>query len=74
MQTLIIDSATRYINMNVYRDVLENKWLSKLVHWCTDVGMTEADFGHIDMRRSEMILVALMQVGREVSLDAAHML
>ena len=77
MQVLTIDVATRQTKSkenqkNVSFEAFEHSWLSKLMYWCTDGHIEkQSEFEHIDTRRSEMILVALMQVGSDVTLNAA---
>lgn len=80
MQVLTIDVATRQTKSkenqkNVPFEAFEHSWLSELIHWCTDGRIEkQTEFDYIDTRRSEMILVALMQVGSDVTLNAARTL
>lgn len=53
----------------------EHKWLASLIYWCIDIHVDDkVPLKHIDTKRSEMILVALMQVKSEIALEAARTL
>ncbi len=80
MQVSIIDVATRQSEWeqmpnDIHLKEFKHKWLANLMHRCTDVHHEkESEFEYIDTRRSEMILVALMQVGSDITIDAAKAL
>lgn len=80
MQVVVIDIATRHIEWQRQPAVVsigefDNVWLSTLLGKCTKVLDRGDEYGwHIDTRRSESILVALMQVGSEIALDGASTL
>jgi hypothetical protein len=80
MQVVVIDVATRHIKWNRREAVTSiekfgDSWLSQLMHRCTKIErLQEAEDEHIDTRRSESVLVALMQVGSDITLDAASTL
>lgn len=87
MQVILIDVAT--IGWDYwYRDevhvtpieAFDHPWLNKLLQGTTEIH--EREFfkppnlgrGEIDIRRSEIVLVALMQVGSAITIDAARSL
>ena len=80
MQVAIIDVATRMVDWKRRETVtplqkFDYPWLSELLRRCTK-GHIEKDSRphHIDTRRSETVLIALMQVGSDITLDAASTL
>ncbi len=80
MQVLLIDVATRHVDWQRHEDVVsveefDNLWLSRLLARCTQSRAQEdTDDRHVDTRRSQTVLVALMQLGSDVALDAASTL
>ena len=80
MQVALIDVAT--LNVDWYpRDGVatieefDNRYLSELLRRCTHPAREDdGEHVHIDTKRSETVLVALMQIGRDITLDAANTL
>jgi len=80
MQVAAIDVATRRADWMPRKTVaqlheFDHPWLAELLRRCTEVHR-EKDTGHdhVDTRRSETVLIALMQVGSDITLDAASAL
>ena len=78
MQVSVIEVATRSSKWEpqeneVPIEEFQHQWLSRLMLGCTTFqdNRRKSD-AHIDTRRAEVILVALMQVGSEITLDAAR--
>lgn len=80
MQVAAIDVATRRADWVprtsvVHLHEFDHPWLAKLLRRCTDVHDEEiTTHRHVDTRRAETVLVALMQVGSDITLDAASSL
>jgi hypothetical protein len=80
MQVAVIDIGTAHADWQSKNSVtslkeFKHSWLSALLNRCVDVHEEkETKYHHIDTRRSETVLVALMQVGRDITLDAASTL
>lgn len=80
MQVLVIDLATRHSEMErpesaVTLSVFDHEWLSELLSRCTKIqGMEKAQHDSVDTSRSEKVLVALMQVGSDITIAAASWL
>lgn len=80
MQVLAVDLATRWADWAPRKTVAPLKdfaypWLSELLRRCTEVHDEKTTrAGQIDTRRSEAVLIALMQVGSDITLDAASTL
>ncbi len=86
MQAAAIDTATRgaeWAGAESVPELLEfrHPWLRRLLRRCVETPRRDESAsgnqsipGHIDMRACEAILVALMQVGTDVTLDAASAL
>ncbi len=80
MQVSVIDVATRSSKWKpqeneVPIEEFQHQWLSRLMLKCTTLQDKERKpDDYIDTRRAEVILVAMMQVGSDVTLDAARSL
>lgn len=80
MQVATIDLATRRTDWMRRKSVaslqeFDHPWLSKLLRRCTEIhGKQDTKHVHVDTRRSETVLIALMQVGSDITLDAASTL
>ena len=80
MQVSVIEVATRAAKWEpqgneVPIEDFQHQWLSRLMLGCItfqDKQRKSKSDAHIDTRRAEVILVALMQVGSDVTLDAAR--
>jgi hypothetical protein len=78
MQVAIIDVATRWSAWEPHDFVIplekfQHPWLSKLMLGCTKFNENDNIY-YVDTRRSETVLIALMQVGSSITLDAASTL
>jgi len=80
MQMAVIDLATLGLDWRG-RDTVstiegfDHPWLSDLLRKCTLTHSDEeADYVRVDTTHAETVLVALMQIGREITLDAASVL
>jgi hypothetical protein len=81
MQVLVIDVATRHTTWERKNSIshlheFPHPWLRKLLRRCVEKSNDDQGVEHeyIETRRSETILVALMQVGGAINLDAASTL
>jgi hypothetical protein len=80
MQVTIIDLATRWSkwqrrNVVTPLEGFDHHWLSALLRRCTSSQREEdPEPDEVDTMRAETVLVALMQVGSELTLDAASTL
>jgi hypothetical protein len=80
MQVATIDLATQQADWGRRETVaplneFDHRWMSKLLRRCTEGhGEKDMKYDHVDTRRSENTLIALMQVGSDITLDAASTL